>query len=180
MMKLLVLLSAFLITCGQPGSGENANSLLIGDEGETQIPTEFLEQVCGGRTPEFQRNFKIYSPTGSGGGRFSGTLEEGQYRGKTLRSFAGQKGTDGILYIEEKGEEGQFNVAISVCPPHPIRGARDFRIDVVGLSIKTNNCPPYADINYATVYFYRETAIDYYGRPGEAPTEFNFSALRCR
>ena len=167
MMKSLIILSVFLLACGESGQ-----TFLSGDEGGTEIPTEFLDRICGGSRPEFQYTFKINSS--AGGGRLSGRLEEGQYRGNTNRKFIGQRGSDGILYIEEKGEE-QFNIAISVCRKPPGEPYGDFRIEAVGLSVKTNRCPPYNDINYATISFSRE-AYGYYGPPRTVTEEFNFSA----
>ena len=174
MTKLLILLLAFSISCGQSGLQGDGNSLFLGN-GKTEIPDEFLDQICGGRSPEFQRKFKISAS--AGGGRLSGSLEEGQYSGQTLRRFAGQKGSDGILYMEEKGED-QFNVVISVCR-RPPGNPSDFYIEAFGLSIKTADCPPYADINSATVRFTRE-GTDYYGRPRTIQDAFRFSAIQCR
>ena len=169
MMKLLLLLSLFFLTCGNPGQ-QAGNSFLIGDT--TEIPAEFLNQICGGSN---SYEYKLRINSSAGGGRLSGELEEGQYPGKALRKFIGQKGRDGILYIEEKGEE-QFNVVIRVC--REIRGPSDFRIDAVGLSTKTTRCPPYEDINYATVSFNREGS-DYQGYVRTVRDEFYFSAFQC-
>ena len=150
------------------------NSLLLGD-GNTEIPSEFMDQICRGSAPGLYRKFKLNAL--AGGGRLSGSLEEGQYGGRTLRKFAGQKGSDGILYIEEKGEE-QFNVVVSACL-NPPGNPRDFRIDAVGLSTKTTQCPPYEDINYATISFTRDS-VDYYGGTRTISDSFYFSAIRCR
>ena len=169
MMRLLLSLSLFLLTCGNPG--QDGNNFLVGDVGGTEVPSEFLSQVCGGSSA-YHYKFRINSI--ATGGRLIGELEEGQYQGRTLRKFIGKR--DGaVLYIEEKGEE-QFNVVISVC--RRINDPHNFRIDAVGLSTKTTRCPPYEDINYATVTFSREGS-DYDGNARTVRTEFYFSAFQC-
>ena len=174
MIKILTLLTLFLVaSCGESGQIGDENSLSLGSGG-SDIPNQFLSQICGGGSPEFYKKFKIEHT--AGGGRLAGSLVEGQFQGQTQRKFVGIRGSDAILYIEEKGEE-LFNVAVALCDAPP-GSPRNFSIEAVGLSTKTTRCPPFEDINYGTLTFYREAPIHPYGY-GLRPDEITFSAAYC-
>ena len=172
MIKILTLLTLFLVACGESGQIGDENSLTLG--GGSDIPNQFMSKICNGAKPQFYKKFKIEDT--AGGGRLSGNLSDGHYRGQAQRKFVGIRGSDAILYIEEKGEE-QFNVVVALCETPP-GSPRDFYIDAVGLSTKTTKCPPFEDINYATLT-YTQDVPSYNYQYVARKNETTFSAPYC-